>query len=93
MTARELLHSETARLVAYAVLVGIAYATLRAEVAQKADRAEVATAIAMTTAAAASRAETIALDQSRMARDIRDIKAILCASTKARSDSYCLDRP
>jgi hypothetical protein len=41
MTTRELVNSPTAKLVVYAIALGIAWATLRAEVAEKADKADV----------------------------------------------------
>jgi len=41
MTTRELVNSPTAKLVIYALALGIAWATLRAEVAQKADQTDV----------------------------------------------------
>lgn len=41
MTTRDLMSSPTAKLVTYAVLLGIAWGTLRASVAQKADQADV----------------------------------------------------
>lgn len=41
MTTRDLVNSPTAKLITYALIIGIAWATLNAQVAQKADKADV----------------------------------------------------
>ena len=41
MTAKQLVDNPALKLAAYALMLGIAWATLRAEVAQKADKASV----------------------------------------------------
>lgn len=78
MTTRELLNAPTVKLVTYAVLLGVAWADLRSQVANKAEKAEVVQL----------RAEmqlTNVLIQSKL----HDIKAILCAQTP--KDSMCAE--
>lgn len=67
MSPRQLIDSAAVRIAVYALGIGIAYATLKADVAQKADATEVQV----------------------MARDIKDIKAILCSNS---TDSFCRAR-
>jgi len=68
MTPRELVNTPTVKLLVYALLIGMAWADMRAQVSGKAERTEV----------------------QAMARDIQDIKAILCG--RASTDSYCRAR-
>jgi hypothetical protein len=79
MTARQLIDSPTLRIAAYALVLGIAWATLESKVAQKADKAEVQAAV-----------DTIRDNQRRIGADVRDIKYILCGPRN--TDSFCRAR-
>lgn len=70
MTARELVNSPGAKLLLWGISFGIAYATLTAQVQQKADKTEVA---------------DIRTSLQQMARDVKVLRAIACQQAKADS--------
>ena len=70
MTARQLIETPGIKLAAYALALGIAWATLEAKVSQKADKAEL---------------QAIQTELQRMAGDVRDVKSILCVTHNADS--------
>jgi hypothetical protein len=86
-SVKEALNSPSVRVIVYAIMIGIAWGELRASVAQKADRAEVAATAAVlaksTAEGDAKQTEQIA----GIAADIRVIRAILCG--QAPKDSFC----
>lgn len=68
MTARELVNSPAAKLLAWGAAFGIAYATLQAQVTNKAEKAEVA---------------ELRAAMAQMASDVRILRLIACKQATA----------
>lgn len=82
-TAKNILTSPFTQLIVYALVIGVAWGTIKMEVKEKVDKKELSDAVFLLQAKDASQMVKI----EEMANDIKVIRAILCS--KENADSFC----